>query len=68
VTIGHQGWNVVVRRGVGFGGRGGSEQRWERKEVAGARRAVRNECKDFGYQSLLDGCFLGLPLTNEPFS
>jgi hypothetical protein len=54
-----------VRRGVGFGGRGGSEEGWERKKVAGARRAVRNECKDFGYQSLLDRRFLGLLLTKR---
>ena len=36
----------------------GREKRWKREEVAGARRAVGDQCEDFGDEALLYARFL----------
>ena len=53
-----EGGHIVVFATWHGRGRGAGEEGREREEVAGPSGAVGHEGEYFGYQALLDGCFL----------
>lgn len=58
VAVGDEGGDVVGSRGGGCGSTGAGEEGWQREKVTGSGGTMRDECKDFGDQALLNSRLL----------